>query len=119
MKGKTSIYLLGFWKDMSLFYVPVPPRPTESDYQPLSLPTDFSKHVKQKVSATYLYVQNLEERVAYTFSVRALTIDYGTASVSGSTEIRSTGYSRPAAALCHDRMGDLLSNFRASLDRTK
>lgn len=40
---------------------------------------DFSKQVKQKVTATYLHVRNLEERVAYTFSVRALTTDYGAA----------------------------------------
>lgn len=37
----------------------------------------FSKQVKQKVTSTSLLVQTLEEEVAYTFSVRALTIDYG------------------------------------------
>lgn len=37
----------------------------------------FSKQVKQKVSTNYLLVQNLEEQVTYTFTVRAQTIDYG------------------------------------------
>lgn len=35
--------------------------------------------MKQKVTGTSLVVQNLEEEVAYTFSVRAQTIDYGPA----------------------------------------
>ena len=39
----------------------------------------FSKQVKQKVTGTSLLVQTLEEEVTYTFSVRALTIDYGPA----------------------------------------
>ncbi|KAL9873746.1 sidekick cell adhesion molecule isoform 7-T7 [Glossina fuscipes fuscipes] len=39
----------------------------------------FSKQVKQKVSSTSLLVQNLEEEVTYTFTVRAQTIDYGPA----------------------------------------
>ena len=38
---------------------------------------DFSKQVKQRISENFLYIQNLEERVTYTFSVRAQTIDYG------------------------------------------
>jgi len=44
----------------------------------LTLPTEFSKQVKQKVSNTTLRVQNLEEEVTYTFTVRAQTsVDYG------------------------------------------
>ncbi|EDW78444.2 uncharacterized protein Dwil_GK16432 [Drosophila willistoni] len=39
----------------------------------------FSKQVKQKVSNTTLRVQNLEEEVTYTFTVRAQTMDYGPA----------------------------------------
>ncbi|XP_069695045.1 protein sidekick isoform X3 [Periplaneta americana] len=39
----------------------------------------FSKQVKQKVTGTSLVIQTLEEEVTYTFSVRALTIDYGPA----------------------------------------
>ncbi|KAK9504659.1 hypothetical protein O3M35_010943 [Rhynocoris fuscipes] len=39
----------------------------------------FSKQVKQKVSEPKLEVQTLEEEVAYTFAVRAETIDYGPA----------------------------------------
>ncbi|XP_014091561.2 protein sidekick isoform X13 [Bactrocera oleae] len=39
----------------------------------------FSKQVKQKVSGTSLKVQNLEEEVTYTFTVRAQTIEYGPA----------------------------------------
>ncbi|XP_039445727.1 protein sidekick isoform X4 [Culex pipiens pallens] len=39
----------------------------------------FSKQVKQKVSGTSLIIQNLEEEVTYTFTVRAQTIDYGPA----------------------------------------
>ncbi|XP_052873091.1 protein sidekick [Anopheles cruzii] len=42
----------------------------------------FSKQVKQKVNGTSLTVQNLEEEVTYTFTVRAQTIDYGPA-ISG------------------------------------
>ena len=33
--------------------------------------------MKQRISENFLYIQNLEERVTYTFSVRAQTIDYG------------------------------------------
>lgn len=33
--------------------------------------------MKQKVTDTHLMVQNLEEEVTYTFTVRAQTIDYG------------------------------------------
>jgi protein sidekick len=43
------------------------------------LVSGFSKQVKQKVSGTSLFIQTLEEEVTYTFSVRALTIDYGPA----------------------------------------
>ncbi|XP_067641974.1 protein sidekick isoform X2 [Eurosta solidaginis] len=39
----------------------------------------FSKQVKQKVSGISLKVQNLEEEVTYTFTVRAQTIEYGPA----------------------------------------
>jgi protein sidekick len=39
----------------------------------------FSKQVKQTVTGTSLLIQTLEEEVMYTFSVRALTIDYGPA----------------------------------------
>lgn len=35
--------------------------------------------MKQKVTDTHLVVQNLEEEVTYTFTVRAQTIDYGPA----------------------------------------
>uniref|UniRef100_A0A182RPJ4 Protein sidekick n=1 Tax=Anopheles funestus TaxID=62324 RepID=A0A182RPJ4_ANOFN len=42
----------------------------------------FSKQVKQKVTSTNLIVQNLEEEVTYTFTVRAQTIEYGSA-ISG------------------------------------
>lgn len=38
---------------------------------------EFSKQVKQKVQGTNLVIQNLEEEVTYTFTVRAQTIDYG------------------------------------------
>ncbi|KAG7176448.1 sidekick-like 1 [Homarus americanus] len=38
---------------------------------------NFSKQVKQKVTTSYLLVTSLEEEVAYVFSVRAQTIDYG------------------------------------------
>lgn len=41
--------------------------------------SEFSKQVKQKVTGTSLLVQNLEEEVTYTFTVRAQTIDYGPA----------------------------------------
>nr|XP_045601913.1 protein sidekick-like isoform X1 [Procambarus clarkii] len=38
---------------------------------------NFSKQVKQKVTSSYLLVTSLEEEVAYEFSVRAQTIEYG------------------------------------------
>ncbi|KAK4323993.1 hypothetical protein Pmani_005348 [Petrolisthes manimaculis] len=38
---------------------------------------NFSKQVKQKVTSPFLLVTSLEEEVAYEFSVRAETIDYG------------------------------------------
>lgn len=38
--------------------------------------------MKQKVSGTHLILQNLEEEVTYTFTVRGQTIDYGPA-ISG------------------------------------
>lgn len=48
--------------------------------------TEFSKQVKQKVTGTHLVVQNLEEEVTYTFTVRAQTIiDYGPALVGNVT----------------------------------
>ncbi|XP_014483007.1 PREDICTED: protein sidekick isoform X1 [Dinoponera quadriceps] len=37
----------------------------------------FSKQVKQKVNETSMLIQPLEEEVAYTFTVRAQTIDFG------------------------------------------
>ena len=40
---------------------------------------DYSKQVKQRVSENFMYIHNLEERIPYTFSVRAQTIDYGPA----------------------------------------
>lgn len=47
--------------------------------------TEFSKQVKQKVTGTSLLVQNLEEEVTYTFTVRAQTIDYGPATIGNVT----------------------------------
>lgn len=41
--------------------------------------------MKQKVTGTSLLVQNLEEEVTYTFTVRAQTIDYGPAIVGNVT----------------------------------
>ena len=43
----------------------------------LNIFTDYSKQVKQRVSENFMYIHNLEERIPYTFSVRAQTIDYG------------------------------------------
>lgn len=48
-------------------------------------PAEFSKQVKQKVTGTSLLVQNLEEEVTYTFTVRAQTIDYGPATIGNVT----------------------------------
>ena len=44
--------------------------------------TDYSKQVKQRVTEPMLFVHNLEEKITYTFTVKAQTIGYGTA-VSG------------------------------------
>lgn len=41
--------------------------------------------MKQKVTGTSLLVQNLEEEVTYTFTVRAQTIDYGPAVIENVT----------------------------------
>lgn len=46
-------------------------------YETAELNETFSKQVKQKVSATNLVIQTLEEEVTYIFNVRAQTIDYG------------------------------------------
>lgn len=47
--------------------------------------SEFSKQVKQKVTGTNLLVQNLEEEVTYTFTVRAQTIDFGPATIGNVT----------------------------------
>ena len=43
---------------------------------------DYSKQVKQRVTEPMLFVHNLEEKITYTFTVKAQTIGYGSA-VSG------------------------------------
>lgn len=45
----------------------------------------FSKQVKQKVVDTELVIHNLEEEVAYTFTVKAQTVDYGMPAVGNIT----------------------------------
>ncbi|XP_059483916.1 protein sidekick [Neocloeon triangulifer] len=46
----------------------------------------YTKQVKQKVSdATFLLIQGLEEEVMYTFTVRALTFEYGPAATANVT----------------------------------
>ncbi|CAG9821930.1 unnamed protein product, partial [Phaedon cochleariae] len=45
----------------------------------------FSKQVKQKVTATFLQIQSLEEEITYTFRVKAQTIDFGPAVSSNVT----------------------------------
>ena len=45
----------------------------------------FSKQVKQRITENFLYVQNLEERITYTFSVKAQTIGDGPAAVGNVT----------------------------------
>merc|ERR1719319_1336130 len=46
-------------------------------YETAKQDENYSKQVKQRVSESFMYVHNLEERIPYTFSVRAQTIDYG------------------------------------------
>ena len=46
---------------------------------------DYSKQVKQRVSENFMYIHNLEERIPYTFSVRAQTIDYGPPAIGNVT----------------------------------
>ncbi|XP_055618243.1 protein sidekick isoform X3 [Toxorhynchites rutilus septentrionalis] len=69
----------------------------------------FSKQVKQKVSGTSLLIQNLEEEVTYTFTVRAQTIDYGPA-LSGNV---TTGPQDGSPVSPRDL---LLSKSQASVD---
>ncbi|XP_058443919.1 protein sidekick isoform X3 [Malaya genurostris] len=69
----------------------------------------FSKQVKQKVSGTSLLIQNLEEEVTYTFTVRAQTIDYGPA-LSGNV---TTGPQEGSPVSPRDL---LLSKSQASVD---
>jgi protein sidekick len=45
----------------------------------------FSKEVKQRVQEPHLLVTDLDEGIAYTFSVRAYTIGYGPASEANMT----------------------------------
>ena len=47
--------------------------------------SDYSKQVKQRVSENFMYIHNLEERIPYTFSVRAQTIDYGPPAIGNVT----------------------------------
>ena len=51
----------------------------------LSSFADYSKQVKQRVSENFMYIHNLEERIPYTFSVRAQTIDYGPPAIGNVT----------------------------------
>ncbi|XP_055601340.1 protein sidekick isoform X2 [Uranotaenia lowii] len=69
----------------------------------------FSKQVKQKVSGTSLIIQNLEEEVTYTFTVRAQTIDYGPATSGNVT----TGPQEGSPVSPRDLM---LSKSQASVD---
>ena len=41
--------------------------------------------MKQRVSENFMYIHNLEERIPYTFSVRAQTIDYGPPAIGNVT----------------------------------
>jgi len=54
-------------------------------YETAKQDENYSKQVKQRVSENFLYIHNLEERITYTFSVRAQTIDYGPAVVGNVT----------------------------------
>ena len=47
--------------------------------------SDYSKQVKQRVSENFMYIHNLEERIPYTFSVRAQTIYYGPPAIGNVT----------------------------------
>eukprot|EP00090_Calanus_glacialis_P041134 TRINITY_DN7227_c0_g1_i2.p1 TRINITY_DN7227_c0_g1~~TRINITY_DN7227_c0_g1_i2.p1 ORF type:complete len:2186 (-),score=220.82 TRINITY_DN7227_c0_g1_i2:579-7136(-) len=48
-------------------------------YETAKQDENYSKQVKQRVSENFMYIHNLEERIPYTFSVRAQTIEYGPA----------------------------------------
>ena len=67
---------------------------------------DYSKQVKQRVTEPMLFVHNLEEKITYTFTVKAQTIGYGTA-VSGNV---TTGPQQGAP----ERVSDLSLSFTIS-----
>merc|ERR1719266_3228743 len=54
-------------------------------YETAEQDENYSKQVKQRVSENFMYIHNLEERVPYTFSVRAQTIDYGPPAIGNVT----------------------------------
>lgn len=59
----------------------------------------FSKQVKQKVVDTELVIHNLEEEVAYTFTVKAQTVDYGPAAIGNITTGPQDGSPTPPREL--------------------
>ena len=70
------------------------------------LSLEFSKQVKQKVTDTQLIVQNLEEEVTYTFTVRAQTkIDFGPAVIGNVTTGPQEGSPNPPRDLVLARTG--------------
>merc|ERR1719361_3295392 len=52
------------------------------EYETSKQQENYSKQVKQRVTEPMLFVHNLEEKITYTFTVKAQTIGYGSA-VSG------------------------------------
>merc|ERR1719266_422607 len=54
-------------------------------YETAEQDENYSKQVKQRVSENFMYIHNMEERVPYTFSVRAQTIDYGPPAIGNVT----------------------------------
>merc|ERR1719397_1266873 len=55
------------------------------EYETAKQDENYSKQVKQRVSENFMYIHNLEERIPYTFSVKAQTIAYGPPAVGNVT----------------------------------
>merc|ERR1712088_382348 len=76
------------------------------EYETSKQQENYSKQVKQRVTEPMLFVHNLEEKITYTFTVKAQTIGYGSA-VSGNV---TTG---PQAG-APERVSDLSLSFTIS-----
>ena len=81
----------------------------------ISFFTDYSKQVKQRVSEQFLFINNLEEEITYTFSVRAQTIDYGPPAIGNVTTGPQPGSpGNPSGLVLSKTLNSIKMNWRNS-----